>query len=555
MDVYFDDDALALYELSVTATNHDISFISSVFSEAHGGRAPLRVREDFCGTALLAAEWVRRDARHSAVAVDNCARTIDWARTHNVDRIAAIVEAGDEANDTERGAAARASFLERLELVCSDVCAVDAKRAKVDVVVAGNYSFFVFKRRAALLDWLRSAHAALEPGGMLFLEMIGGTTVMDAPSLDPARRINVVAPEHVDPATGAVVGGERSSAGVGGEHPESSNDRGFVYQWEQCLFNPVDNTTLCKIHFAFDDGRTYNDAFVYDWRVWTPVELREAMEEVGFASTKVLWEVGGDSDDEEDEEEEEEEVDEGEVVVEPENAAARVAARVVETALSHALFGAHAHALGAQLDTQLAATSRARAAADADRNSIFAALEDIVAEASESRRRKLLGEFCSTAQHPSLFGTVACDSPAEHAALLGAASGAPRDAIRLGAPPPPPAVSSPVGAITAEVAAAAAVHALPCAAAAAVEELDSEFVDDACHFVETMGEPQQPSWNAWLVATKSGGVDSSPWGLELRPDGRVAISMEEEEEGGEGSSRADANEGGESKPKKCKVAR
>jgi hypothetical protein len=51
-----------------------------------------------------------------------------------------------------------------------------------------------------------------------------------------------------------------------------------------------------------------------------------------------------------------------------------------------------------------------------------------------------------------------------------------------------------------------------------------------------------------LLAMGSSGVDFTCKPCILR-------AMEEEEEGGEGSSRADANEGGESKPKKCKVAR
>ena len=107
-------DELMLYELAVTAVDHDIDFIDRAFREAHGGRGARHLREDFCGTALLASEWVLRDARRTAVGVDTCARTLEWGRTRNVERVADVAAAradGDSAH------AARDALLERISLV------------------------------------------------------------------------------------------------------------------------------------------------------------------------------------------------------------------------------------------------------------------------------------------------------------------------------------------------------------------------------------------------------------------------------------------------------
>ena len=52
------------------------------------GRPAVSLREDFCGTALLAAEWVKsRDRR--AVGVDLDREVLAWGRGHNLTRLGA----------------------------------------------------------------------------------------------------------------------------------------------------------------------------------------------------------------------------------------------------------------------------------------------------------------------------------------------------------------------------------------------------------------------------------------------------------------------------------
>ena len=64
-------DRYDLYQKSVQDVAWEMEFVEQVFREQRG-RAPLQLREDFCGTALAACEWVRRDRRHQAIGVDRC---------------------------------------------------------------------------------------------------------------------------------------------------------------------------------------------------------------------------------------------------------------------------------------------------------------------------------------------------------------------------------------------------------------------------------------------------------------------------------------------------
>jgi hypothetical protein len=73
---------------------------------------------------------------------------------------------------------------------------------------------------------------------------------------------------------------------------ERHRHRGFDHLWEQRSFDPISHRVDCRIHFAFCDGSRLDDAFVYDWRMWTLPELQDLLLEAGFADAGVLWRVG-----------------------------------------------------------------------------------------------------------------------------------------------------------------------------------------------------------------------------------------------------------------------
>ncbi len=45
----------------------------------------------------------------------------------------------------------------------------------------------------------------------------------------------------------------------------------------------------CHIHFAFPDGSRLQQAFSYQWRLWTLPEIRELLAEAGFGRVVCYW--------------------------------------------------------------------------------------------------------------------------------------------------------------------------------------------------------------------------------------------------------------------------
>ena len=230
-----------LYEASVQSVDSDLAFFDRLHRQR--GRGPLRsLKEDFCGTAVLACAFVRRHRENRAWGVDLDGPTLDWCRRENFPRM--------------RDAVGRLTLLE------DDVRRV--RRPRVALVTALNFSYSVFKTRDLLAGYFRSAHKSLEPGGIFVIDAFGGTEAMD--SLEEPRRI---------PASTAF-NGTRVPA--------------FTYVWHQERFNTLDHHILCSIHFRFRDGSSRRRAFTYDWRLWTLPELKELMLEAGFASVEFFME-------------------------------------------------------------------------------------------------------------------------------------------------------------------------------------------------------------------------------------------------------------------------
>lgn len=222
-----------LYERAVQDGSFEVDLVERIVRRH--GRRPRRLREDFSGTALVAAEWVRRGQARTAVAVDIDPAVHEWARRH---RLPALGEASG-----------------RLRLVAGDVRR--SSGGAFDAIVALNFSYSVFKQRAELRDYLRRARRALAPGGVVVLDAFGGWDAQKA--LVERRRI-------------------RGGGGV-------------VYVWEQEAFDPITHHLRCAIHFEVPGRRRLRRAFHYDWRLWTLPELTELLAEAGYAEVEVLWDV------------------------------------------------------------------------------------------------------------------------------------------------------------------------------------------------------------------------------------------------------------------------
>lgn len=220
-----------LYQLSVQDAETEIGFVLDTWSELRDRPAEV-LREDFCGTAMAACEWVRRDESHYAVAVDIDASVLDWGREHNARRLSTEAQ-------------------QRLELIEADVLEVDT--GLVDIALAMNFSYWLFRTRSELLNYFHQVHESLVDDGIFFLDAYGG---YDAPrELEEPREVE-----------------------------------GFTYIWDQASFNPIDSHMTCHIHFEFPDGSRMDRAFSYHWRLWTLPEIREILVEAGFSQVDIYWE-------------------------------------------------------------------------------------------------------------------------------------------------------------------------------------------------------------------------------------------------------------------------
>lgn len=224
-------DRYLLYQQAVQDPEGDVMRVRRMFERLYG-RPPRLLREDFCGTAAFATAWVQAHRENRAVGVDLDPEPLEWGRRHNLSKL-------------------RPEPATRIQLVQGDV--LDVRARKADVLVAFNFSFFLFKERARLLRYFKLCRSRLKDEGIFVLDAYGGSESIE-------RRQ------------------ERRRVG------------GFTYIWDQARYDPITHDATCHIHFEFRDGSRIDRAWTYHWRLWTLAELRDLLAEAGFASTTVYWE-------------------------------------------------------------------------------------------------------------------------------------------------------------------------------------------------------------------------------------------------------------------------
>ncbi len=218
-----------LYEIAVQTPELDVEMLDRIGRRA-SGRAPLTLREDFSGTALLSACWVGSDDEREAVAVDLDRRVFAHARASHV---RALEEDAD-----------------RLELVLGDVRALSCRT--FDVIAAMNSSWALFDDDA-LVEYARNACRCLEERGVLVLELFGGSEMRA-----------VLTREH--------------------------RHEGFTYVWEQRAFDAARSVLDARIHFVLDDGRALRDAFAYRFHLRSLSALERLLAEAGLTRAELLIE-------------------------------------------------------------------------------------------------------------------------------------------------------------------------------------------------------------------------------------------------------------------------
>jgi SAM-dependent methyltransferase len=224
-------DRHALYQRAVNAPEENIDFIQKVYRQMRG-RAPRTLKEDFCGTALMAVAWAQRSPLNRSIGVDFDGPTLAWGQHNNV-------------------APAGPAVARRVTLVQGDV--LEDSPHQADVVAALNFSYYLLTTRRQLVTYFMNARSSLKPGGLFVLDCIGGTEAV-------------------------------------GDFQEERDCGEFSYIWAQRSFNPLDHSSACSISFAFPDGSRLDPAFAYTWRMWTMPEIRDCLEEAGFGQVRIFWE-------------------------------------------------------------------------------------------------------------------------------------------------------------------------------------------------------------------------------------------------------------------------
>ncbi len=220
-----------LYEEAVQNVEGEIEFLQDTFRDLKG-REALSFREDFCGTASASCEWVRSGTERHAIGVDIDSEVLDWGRKNRVARL-------PEADRP------------RVKLLQEDVMRVET--GLVDIVGAFNFSYWIFKTRDEMRAYFSRVRDSLHEDGVFFLDAYGGSEAYET-------------------------------------QREKTKCEGFTYIWHQAKYEPVTGRTVCHINFRFPDGSKIKKAFSYDWRLWSLPELRELLEEAGFAKVRVYWE-------------------------------------------------------------------------------------------------------------------------------------------------------------------------------------------------------------------------------------------------------------------------
>ena len=230
-------DKYHFYEESVQSPAEDIELFVRLYKQARH-REPRHMREDFCGTFMLACEFVKLDKRNTAEGLDLDSEPLNYGKLNHLSKLTA----------DQKG---------RLEILKRNVISVSRKKA--DLIVANNFSFYIFREREVLVEYFKNVYRSLARGGVLILEMVGGPGFVE--KTKEQRTIKVM------------------------------GKRKFKYIWQQKSFNPINREGHYAIHFQLPNGHQAKNAFTYHWRIWTIPEVRDALREAGFKDTCTYWET------------------------------------------------------------------------------------------------------------------------------------------------------------------------------------------------------------------------------------------------------------------------
>jgi cyclopropane fatty-acyl-phospholipid synthase-like methyltransferase len=232
------DDKYKYYEQSVQNPDGEVETLQDLYRDLRGVPAKT-LREDFCGTGAVMCEWVKQGDDFHSFGIDLDPEPIFYGKKNHLTKL----------NKKDQ---------DRVIYHHQDVFKFDGQKA--DLAVALNFSYYIFKKRKQLVEYFSKVREGLNEQGIFVIDLFGG-------------------PESIMPL-------------------EEETDHGeFSYFWDCDFYNPIKNECVYYIHFRPKNGKKIEKVFHYDWRMWSFPELREVLEEAGFAKTIAYWEGDGDDGD------------------------------------------------------------------------------------------------------------------------------------------------------------------------------------------------------------------------------------------------------------------
>ncbi|KAM7272966.1 hypothetical protein ACFE04_027630 [Oxalis oulophora] len=267
-----------LYQQSVQSPKGDISYLQKFFLTYVGGRQPLHLQEDFCGTALLSAEWLHSDSRRTAVGLDLDVEALNWCLENNLNKVGSdritlfwgnVLEPLEaklvkyepeelinkirlnETDDNTKTDESESTVQEAEQTIPTENNCVmrNSQLPTRDIVCAFNYSCCCLHKRADLVSYFKNVLGVLSrKGGIFVMDLYGGTSSENKLKLQR-------------------------------KFPN------FTYTWEQAEFDIVERKTRISLHFHLQkQQKKLRHAFSYSWRLWSMPEIKDCLEEAGFRS-------------------------------------------------------------------------------------------------------------------------------------------------------------------------------------------------------------------------------------------------------------------------------
>jgi len=228
-----------LYQISVQNVKIEVEFFRKCYRMLYN-KVATKFREDFCSTALLSCEWVKNNVMNTAVGLDIDPEALAWGLEHNVNNLT--------------------SGSDRIRLLDHNVLTPYDQKEKFEIICSLNYSHFLLTKRRDLLTYFSNVYKSLDPKGIFILDFYGGSHIYE-------------------------------------DHKYAKEKSQHFYQFSGKQMNILNNQSKCSLNYKVN--KKFIPHFSFDFRIYSIIEMREALEEAGFKKFKLhIKEINEDEEDE-----------------------------------------------------------------------------------------------------------------------------------------------------------------------------------------------------------------------------------------------------------------